>query len=202
MNSELSGLGVKFERLVSKHTYLARYENSDLDILRALPFVRAANVFGPSLKTVATLKKSLLDNPTRTDQKVVVLLHPNSPQSESEVAQEIGNRLSLDLVNIVTSRRKIELAVSAAQLEAIASIDSVGRIEEYVPISIDNEYARGVLGANWDYSSYGDGRDYYRWKGRGEVVCVADTGVDVTHRAFTDRLHDPVSDSLPFLTID
>lgn len=199
MNPELSELGVKIEKFVAKHTYLARYENSDLGILRQLPFIRTANVFGPSLKIVSSLKKNLLDNPTRTEQEIVVVLHPHAPQTVAQVSQEISNRLGLNLLNIVTSSSRIQLTVNPTQLEAIASIDSVGRIEPYVPIEINNDYARGVLGANWDYSSFGDGKDYYRWRGRGEVVCVADTGVDVSHRAFTDKIHAEVSDHvLPF----
>ena len=87
----------------------------------------------------------------------------------------------------------IELTIHRDQLGAIETIDSVNRIEEYFAQRPMNDYARGILAQDWDFTSLGWPKDYYRYKGRGQIVTVADSGIDVNHAAFRDKIKTSVS---------
>lgn len=178
---------------IAKNTYLCRFPNSDLGALRQLPFVRTANVYAPWLKVTSSITDAIARNPAQLDYKVIVRLHDDASQTAEQVAQNISNQINLPLAQMEYAGSDIQLTIPKAMINVVSQIDAVNRIEERLEQKLGNEYARGILGQNWDYSSVGYGNDTYKWRARNEVVCVADSGVDVTHRAFEGRIYKQVS---------
>jgi hypothetical protein len=59
-HNKLQDLGVEIQELVDSNTYLCRYAPSDLQQIRALSFVRQADVYRSKFKVVADLKNAVL----------------------------------------------------------------------------------------------------------------------------------------------
>jgi serine protease AprX len=96
-------------------------------------------------------------------------------------------------VNIVGySARKIRITSpssdlsSGSILDQIAELPEVARIEEYVPPELCNDVARTLLGIN----HYAGSNPVVTipYKGDGQIVAVADTGLDDTHPDFKGRI--------------
>jgi subtilisin family serine protease len=83
-----------------------------------------------------------------------------------------------------TSRRKIRVYLlrNSPLIEDIPALREVQAFAEYVPPKLSNDRARGLMGIDLPNPGAALGLD-----GAGEIVGVADTGIDQTHPDFANR---------------
>ena len=172
---QLTSLGVNIQEYVSESTYLCKYAPSNLQQIRDLPFIQAANPYERALKTTSSLKQ-MITSEERTDYEIDVLLHSGAPQSSQQVARELSQRIGVDQGDMEVAGNMIRLTVNQAKIPDIEKIDSVNRIEEVRPQVLFNDLARQVLFTN-DHA-IGAPSANHRFQGKNQIVAVADTGVD------------------------
>jgi serine protease AprX len=157
------------------HTYLCRYEPSDLDIIRSLPFVVSATVFHQDIVTNARLKSKSQRRSTTEQQAphaqslaaqtdpgnqsstptteglsdqlldVNIVLHPLSDRTTGEIKQHIVETLQYSPDAIQTSDHAIRMILKVHDLDAIAGIDEIQTIEEVPELQAHSNFARRDL---------------------------------------------------------
>lgn len=181
--TQLSSLGLVIHKYVSEDTYLCGYKPTDLESVRALPFITWANVYlthfkvPGSMKSAAAPGTSILPSVTassnsRETHTVDVILHDDVDATSDPVKSKIATAARLDATTLESSPRKVRLQVQARYLDDLAAVDAVNFIDEVRPVQLYNNVARGIVNAQVHVK----GIDY---EGAGEVVAVADTGFDI-----------------------
>lgn len=195
---ELRGFGVEILEYVPAGTYVCHYASSDLDTIRALPYVQWANVYlkgfkvAPQLHTqsgesVAADLLALRAPETSMSQEprsVEVVLHRNV--TGEDVKEKIAQAARLDPDELAVNRGKVRLIVQPQYLEDIAALDMVRHIEEYHPPKLTNGVALTIMRADVVHTTE-------QFEGDGQIIAVCDTGFDRgstsdVHPAFAGRV--------------
>ena len=149
---ELARLGVEIQEYVPENTYLCRYAPSDLEAIRALPFVVWADVYLEGFKIAPSLRPTPADpassvlptmvprSPSRKPREVDVVLHDDvDPES---VKKDIAAAAGVDADDVQVGRRKVRLTVQEGELAKLAALDEVHHIEEVPTRQLFNNVAR------------------------------------------------------------
>jgi subtilisin family serine protease len=199
---ELADKGVDILEYVPSNTYLCKYEPTDLDEIRALPYVAWANVYmqgfkiapelvevppdRPGVHNLLTMTAETERIPNNTPTKVdVVFQRGVDPEA---VRDKVATATRMDREDLELRGQKVRLTVPTKYLPDLANIDEVRHVEQIVPYKLHNDVARRILRVELDAS----GSDP-AFEGEGQVVAVADTGFDRgsttnVHPAFQDRV--------------
>ncbi|MBI5251832.1 MAG: S8 family serine peptidase [Desulfomonile tiedjei] len=199
--AELATKGVVILEYVPDETYICEFKPTDLESIRSLSFVEWANVYmrgfkiNPALTTAtgaAPGSCNLLEMALTVDEgfnrepkKVDIVLHDGiDPKT---VVEQVASAVGLDPGDIKSAGRKIRLKVEEARLEALASLDQVRHLEPVFSKKLHNDIARQIL--HLDANPAGP----IRLEGEGQIVAVADTGLDKgstidVHPAFFGRV--------------
>jgi serine protease AprX len=200
--TELEDKGVTILEYVPESTYVCQYSPTDLDEIRALPYVTWANVYMPGFKIAPSLAalpseepgtRSLLDMTAetqriqdKTPQTVDLVFHGDVDLDE--VREKVAEAARIDPEDLQPSGQKVRLVVQSKYLPDLADIDEVRHIEKVVPYKLSNDIARRILRAELD-----DANPEVAGEGEGQVVAVTDTGFDRgstadVHPAFLGRV--------------
>ena len=190
---ELERLHVAIQEYVSENTYLCRYEPADLEKIKVKDFVKHVAVYDQRFKTYASLKESL-SSTTVTDSSqtaptpltVVVQLHDAADRNVEETKSDIAVKAEISNNEIAIEGNTIRVTLGPENLHHLEKLDSVKSINEAVPMALYNNVSREILQADV-------GLTMARYRGKSQVVAVADTGFDTgsreeTHPAFTGRI--------------
>ncbi|KAH7345793.1 peptidase S8 and S53 [Pyrenochaeta sp. MPI-SDFR-AT-0127] len=193
---ELEKKGVKIHEYVSEDTYLCGYKPQDLETLRDLPYIKYANIYlhefvvQPSLKAAADPSGNAMGLPaterTRITRDVDIVFQDDIKISRN-LLDQVAHTAHADPDCLTSaSRKNFRLVVQEQYLDDLAALDAVKYIQEVHPLKLCNNIAREIL--NVDTTVNGT-----KYKGEGEVVCVADTGFDSgdpekCHDAFKGRV--------------
>ena len=199
--AELEGKGVVILEYVPDDTYMCEFTSTNLNDIRALPYVAWANVYMrefkltpslaglPSEPRVRSLLEAAVVRPARTLSRspklVDIVLHENV--EPNTVRQKIAAATRTDPADLQLSAHKARLTVQARFLSDVAALDEVRHVEEVYPCKLHNDVARKIL--NIDSQNPGT----LGFEGEGQVVAVADTGFDKgsttdVHPAFAGRV--------------
>ncbi|KUL46056.1 KP-43 peptidase [Streptomyces sp. NRRL F-4489] len=195
--ARLAELGVVIHEYVPERTYLCGYRPSDLAAVRDLPFVAWADVYlkgfklGPSLRSgrlrpgVAVLADPLEVVRPRS-RTVDVVLHQDVDPAADAVRDRIAAAGGVGPGDIRTGRRKLRITVLEEALPELTSLDEVRHIEEVPEMGLCNAVAGKLLHARISLNGT-------EFAGAGQVVAVADTGLDLgsaedVHPAFRGRV--------------
>ncbi|KAH0602094.1 hypothetical protein MHUMG1_00973 [Metarhizium humberi] len=167
--------------------YLCGYKPITLEplISNLKDFVKDAEVYHPDYVVEPDLKTGN-DN---DEAEVEVALHDNIGDDDmSRVVNDIAAQADIPVANVELHDRKACVKVTKSKLAQLARIDEVKAINEVQTRRLFNNIARIILEA---HMLVGTARTAY--KGKGQVVCVADTGFDTGslagyHEAFRDRV--------------
>jgi len=181
----VEALGVRLIEKRPGNQYTARLSLARVGQLRALPFVADVHLLSPDETTGRTFTPA--GRRTRgfgaaPPRKVAfdVLLH--APDDLDDVQRWLVDH---GITILASGRRKIrvELAAESPHAREIQALPGVAEIQEYVPPTLANERARRLLGLTSTM-----GAAVLPHTGAGEVVGVADSGLDAAHAAFTGKL--------------
>src|SRR5919197_1002841 len=195
---ELARLGAEIQEYVPDNTYLCRYAPSDLDAIRALPFVVWADLYlegfkiAPSLRAAppaaatSVLPAAVPRSPSRKPREVDVVLHDDVDPSAEPVREQLAAAAGVDPDELQVGRRKLRLTVQEGELPKLAALDNVHHIEPVPARQLFNNVARPILHADVIVNGT-------QYQGDGEIIAVADTGFDKgrttnVHPAFTGRV--------------
>lgn len=194
---QLAELGVVIHEYVPEDTYLCGYQPTDLDAVRALPFVAWADVYLNGFKIAQSLRSTrlrpglaVLAEPLEAagprPRTVDIVLHEDVDASTDGVRDRIAAAAGVSPGDVQPNGGKVRMTVREEDLPALASLDEVREIEE-VPERVLYNTLAGTL-MHTQVSLNGT-----KFRGEGQIVCVADTGFDKgsttnAHPAFTGRV--------------
>lgn len=181
---------------------VCKFKGTKLQDLRALPFVRWADVYPNVVKVAPALlgiaptggavlaESAAIARPPTLDARaatVDVVLHRSV--DVKAVTQAVIEAAHLSDQEVAVLDGKLRLTLKRRRLGDVANVDGVRHIEEVSIPKLSNNVARGILGIDSK-----DGTTAIAFSGKGELVAVADTGFDLgsntdVHPAFKNRVH-------------
>lgn len=167
--------------------YLCGYKPTALEPLTSSlgDFVTEAEVYHPDYVVEPDLKTGNDDD----EVEVEVVLHDDVGDDDlSRVANDIATQVNIPATSVEVRDRKACIEVPKSKLARVARIDAVKAINAVHTRRLFNNVACGILEAHKPI-----GEAHATYKGKGQVVCVADTGFDTGslkeyHEAFRDRV--------------
>lgn len=192
---ELLRLGVQVSRRVDRFSFLASGPPGLTAQLYARPFVRQVEVrFLPSEQAPAEGPLPGVPLPflggeeeetapaSQQEQTFDVLLRAEQSTAEFEKwVREQGFEL------IASSNGKLRLRLCLQRLSALRRHPLVDTVEEYLPPVLFNDVARVLLGI--DPPLPPSGQPVLPWTGQGQLIAVADSGIETSHPDLAERLH-------------
>jgi serine protease AprX len=195
---QLSSLGVEILEYAQENTYICHYPPSDLEVIRALPYVQWANTYLEKFKIPSRMRKPgsetksmnlltlgpIKKSRSRKSIQVSVVLHGNV--AAADIRDKIAAAAGLNPDDLQIRSNSVCLNIQPQYLEALAKLDEVRHIEEYAPPELLNNVALGIINADKTHGKV-------HLEGEGQVVAVCDTGFDIgsttnVHPAFTGRV--------------
>ncbi|KAH7036044.1 peptidase S8/S53 domain-containing protein [Microdochium trichocladiopsis] len=193
---DLARSGAHLLEYLGNYTYLCRYEPHDLQPLRDKHYILNVSIYLRELKSTTALKQAVRTETDKEDYEVDCILHEAPGIVPLELAPQVAKAARVGEDNLEISANKIRLVINQKMLPAPAKLDFVNRIEEVHGDDVSNDMARGAL-----FMAGEGGVDLLssKYEGNGQIICVADTGIDLgtrgenppdltRHPAFKDRV--------------
>ena len=182
---ELQGLRVSLLEYVPHGNYTAKLTSRQVKKVQALPFVSTVRIYSPE-DTGPTSAKGPVQGPITGLVKMITYdLRLHQPKDLDQVL----SWLEQQGVSIAgASGRKVRLYLPAGSplLDAIAALPEVAALEEYIQPTLHNGVARELLGIDRPNPPNSGGS--LTQTGEGQIVAVADTGLDNKHPDFAGRI--------------
>ena len=194
--TQFQGKNVDINERVGDRTYLCRYEPADLEPLRKLDFVKWAAVYPTHFVASSKLKldsakaaPSTMTVLSTHPHMVDVIFHQGHMKDPEALKEAVAGAAHVDYTGLSSTSEKVRLVVQERYLENVARIDEVQSIVEVRPNKLLNNIARNILMGNGGVADLKDVTiDGTTFRGQGQIVAVADTGVDSDHPAFDGRI--------------
>jgi serine protease AprX len=188
---QLAGLGVAPRERLPDGRLTAFLSLAQVPRVRALPFVREVRLFAPEETASAVFSETGGDSPAAALGGAAgggalafdVLLH--RPDDLDDVRAWLDERA---VTILAAGRRKlrVELPARSPRVREIEALPEVRQIAEYVEPTLANQMARRLLGL--DASGNPSPGAGLAETGDGEIVAVADSGLDDEHPDFQGRI--------------
>lgn len=205
---ELSGLGVELRERLPDGRYTAYLSLDQVGRVRELDFVREVRLFGPDDCASATFSEAAAEpeGGTRTLRRGAVETADVLPLDETEPEaplpfdvllhrpEEMADvRRWMDEHGVTVlgaGRRKlrVELEADSPLVREIEALPEVRQVAEYVEPELANQVARRLLGLDHGPGGNPASGAVMSWTGEGEIVAVADSGLDADHPDFAGRV--------------
>lgn len=180
----LTDKGATIIKRMVDNTWLVNYPPNDLRALESIDGVDYALVYIDHFVVHPKLKQS--SSETGQDKCVVaVVLHEAASSSNQEVLHQIQSFCAPEV--LVNTHGMLHLKVNQQDLEKIAALDSVQAIEKVHPIVSHNDRTRDIIGVN-AVNAVLKASNKSELTGAGQVVAIADNGIDITHEALKDKV--------------
>lgn len=195
----LADIGISLERSVDREDYMARLDAGTIGTVRDLHFVQR---LAPLTNLTDTLNVVVSgsdlgpigrDEPETNDSAQFLDLRRDP--SFDNAAPILGAIAGLGGEVVQQSRRKMRISFPAgAALDALATVLSrlpeVDLVEPYVPPELHQNHARSLVGLR---PSQAGQLPAITFDGTGELIAIADTGLDETHPDFIGRMTSVVA---------
>ena len=184
---QLGGIDVELLEAQGQGFYTARLRPEQVRSVRALPFVAQAIVYdGMQTVPTADTQADMLAPPPPLMPSEVRMLTFDVLLHRTEDVPEVIDWLDEHKVPVAGSaERKIRFYAleDSPLLGEIAALVGVARLEEFHPPKLWNDHARRLIGLAGQ-----GGAARMPYDGSGEIVGIADTGIDDAHPDFSGRL--------------
>ncbi|HEX5758074.1 MAG TPA: S8 family serine peptidase [Thermoanaerobaculia bacterium] len=193
---ELEGLGVRFFERRHGRRYLTRLSLAQVAEVRRLPYVRDVRLLSSKETTGAVFSAPAATRgfgdvlESAESVRFDVLLH--EPDDLADVEQWL-NENQVEIVDKGKRKLRVALPRGSARTREIQALPGVAGVQEFVPPQLANERARRLLGL--DPAAAGGAA--IPQTGAGEIVAVADSGLDDAHPAFTGRVVKKIARGRP-----
>jgi serine protease AprX len=193
--------GVVLLEQISRNKYTAKLSRTQAEAIKRFGFVKSVQPYQPegtgpifskkvaiSLRPTAPAATKAIAPPAKKVKMVTyeVLTH------KGEDVETVKNWLTNQHVSISgVSEHKIRfyLLENADLLNELALLPQVALIEQYVPPKLHNDIARRLLGIDTDSGDQNSSVvSNILETGDGQIVAVADTGIDENHPDFQGRI--------------
>jgi serine protease AprX len=185
---KLNELGVTVLRFVAGNTYFCLFPSTNLEPVRAIPFVLYANVYHPDLVIAPQLRVIAGEEEEEEEKKrysVYIILHADRRNDLSALKERVLEHSGTDPRNITTFKYHMLAQLTISEIESIAGFDEVQSIAPVTTTKLFNDEARKVLGLDGSSFSINVGADDAATDlAVGEKIAITDTGIDEEHDAF------------------
>lgn len=183
----LQGLGVSPLEFLPPNTFTAKLSLDQVRQIRTLAFVSDVALFATQKARSDTQTRDIGGGPMLLgDIKTYdIRLHPG--EDFSVVTDFLRDRNAL-VVLASGQKLRIQLLEGEGLLDELAQIPEIAEIEEFVPPKLFNDVARQLLHIDSPPTPPTLPTTHLTQTGKGQIVGVADTGVDDSHPDLTARL--------------
>lgn len=186
---QLRQLRVQLLEYVPRDNYTARLTPRQVDAVSALPFVSTVRLYSLEDTGPVSAKGLELEPPSTAPSLGVKMITFDVRLHREKDLPKVLKWLEKRKVGIAgATGRKIRLyLLEDSPLAAeIAALPEVAAMEEYMPPKLHNDVARVLLGI--DRSAQPNPTAHISQTGEGQIVAVADTGLDERHPDFRGRI--------------
>jgi subtilisin family serine protease len=188
---KLDALGVKLTERIAPSTYLAKLAPGQINGVKALNFVSGLTVYGATESELAT---STLGTPSMAPAPPTAGTPMRTFDAQlhdpADLPQAVAAVQALGLSIAGAKGRKIRFYVLetgvSQTLPQVRAIPEIKKVEPYIEPDLHNDVARGLLGI--DPPAGGNPGLGLVETGAGQIVAVADTGLDDQHPDFAGRV--------------
>ena len=185
---QLTSMGVPLVEIVPGEGYKVRLAREQVAAVAALPFVQSVRWISPAQATPTVRSQSVAAGPGLLPAAVKMLTFDavlHQADDRPTVEQWLRDR---NVAIAGSSGRKIRFYAleDASVLADLALLPAVDKVAEYVPPGLFNGAARRLLGL--DTAPASPPAVNLTQDGSGQIVAVADTGIDVQHPDFKGRV--------------
>jgi serine protease AprX len=194
---QLENLDVKVLEYVPYNNYTVKLDPNQVFSVNNLPFVKSVKIYGPQDTGPVTLTRAVAAPPSAgpsPSKSTLEMLTYDIRLHRNEDLNQVINWLKAQNINIGgSSGRKIRvyLLSNSALPDKISQLPEVAYIEEYISPKLHNNIARILLGI--DSISGSSVSTNIPQTGDGQIVGIADTGLDDTHPDFQGRIRGIVA---------
>jgi serine protease AprX len=201
----LQSAGCELLEYLQHHRYTARLALADVPGISQLPFVRTIRLYSVG-DTIDPSHLTMRGGPAAGPPQMVTFeLLVHRPQDLEQVRAWLEER-HVD-VAIATGRKIRFFAIrSSPVLPQVARLPEVAAVDEYIPPKLSNDRARQLLGIDPENLGNGGGGGLgsalVPQTGKGQIVAIADTGLDDQHPDFQGRIVGLIARGRPGDTSD
>lgn len=187
--AQLTKLGVTINEFVGDEedqVYLCGYQKDSMTQVDKLDFISYVGVYSHEFVLPGSV---LADSEAKaTTVNIDVLLQHDVGELTDELLSKIAEAANVDPSSIVVEEGSVQVKVEADKLDQIAALDEVRVLHTANEAALFDNVARKIL--NFQHEAPANDTIY---RGKGQIVCVADTGFDKgsdtdTHHAFAGRV--------------
>jgi serine protease AprX len=178
----LRKLNVDVKKYMSKNTYLCHYKGI-LGPIAELSFVQIAVEYPPEVKIERGLNEEAGGASLASESPVRVHIVLHQDADLGDIKTRVASAAEVDEKDITWEKYDLEVEVKKGKLSTIAQISDVRNIHKVRPVELASNDARETISASVEVN----GTQYL---GSGEIIAVADSGLDKIHHAFRGRIHD------------
>jgi serine protease AprX len=189
---QLQDIGVKLSEKVGRSTYVVKLDPGQINPVKALPFVVGLTLYGSTETELAAGSMAARSAaPTPQTGSMCMLTFDVQLHDPADLQQAVAAINARGLQIAGAKGRKIRFYVLEdanldATITALRAIPQVKRIEPYVEPELNNDVARILLGLDPEPGSNLGAA--IPLSGAGQIVGVADTGLDNQHPDFQGRI--------------
>jgi len=186
---QLRRLRVRLLEYVPRDNYTAKLTPRQVDAVAALPFVSAVRLYRSEDTGPISAKGVEVEPPSTTPLTGVKMLTFDLRLHREVDLPKVVKWLEKKKVSIAgAAGRKIRLYLleDSPLIDEIAALPEVAAMEEYIPPKLHNDVARVLLGI--DRPTHPNPTAHIPQTGEGQIVAVADTGLDERHPDFRGRI--------------
>jgi len=186
---QLDDLGVELLEYIPHNAYTARLALDEVLAAGALEFVSRVRLYTATDTGLPVAPAR--DLPPETDEEEIVTYDARLHRAEDMpiVLQWLADT-GIDVVGSSNRKVRLRLPQDDLLLDELAALPEVASIEEFVPPQLHNNVARVLLGIDRQVEDADDPNpgENLPQTGEGQIVAVADTGLDEEHPDFEGSL--------------
>ncbi len=186
--TQLAALGVELTQALSDDAYKARLSSQQVAGVNALAYVASVRWITPAQSAPQVAAQAVVRGGLESaadSERLPFDVRLHDPADRDKVMQWLTDRQTV-IAGSSTRKIRISVATEDPVLQDLAVLPEVDAIVQYVPPGLYNDFARRLLGIDGPAAS--PAPQHLAQDGSGQIVAVADTGIDDQHPDFQGRI--------------